>query len=221
MAGKSKVKDDEPRNVVSVEHGPEDNPDDSVARTVTRPTVQAARVMQRFGGKSLEINALVRELSGQVAAVNRGDMSRGEAMLTAQAHTLDELFSHLACRAHANMEGGYLDASDRCMRLALKAQSQCRTTWETLAEIKNPRPVAFVKQANFATGPQQVNNGVSRPERAGAHAGGKSDKRPNELLEQQHGERLDTGTAGTAGRGDLALAALERINGTQDGARQG
>jgi hypothetical protein len=37
--------------------------------------------------------------------------------------------------------------------LALKAQSQCRATLETLAAIKNPQPVAFVRQANIAHGP--------------------------------------------------------------------
>ena len=43
------------------------------------------------------------------------------------------------------------------MRLALKAQGQCRATLETLATIKNP-PVVFARQANIAQGPQQVNN---------------------------------------------------------------
>jgi hypothetical protein len=41
-----------------------------------------------------------------------------------------------------------------------KPQAQCRATIEALAEIKNPRPVAFVKQANIAQGPQQVNNRI-------------------------------------------------------------
>jgi hypothetical protein len=45
------------------------------------------------------------------------------------------------------------------MRLALKAQSQSRATVETLAAIKNP-PVVYARQANFAAGHQQVNNGV-------------------------------------------------------------
>jgi hypothetical protein len=45
------------------------------------------------------------------------------------------------------------------MRLALKAQRQCRATIETLVMAKNPAPVTFVKQANVAHGPQQVNNG--------------------------------------------------------------
>ena len=81
-------------------------------------------------------------------------------MLIAQAHTLDELFNHLARRARHNL-GEYLIAGETYLRLALKAQSQCRATLETLAQIKNPPSVAFVKQANIANGPQQVNNEVT------------------------------------------------------------
>jgi hypothetical protein len=47
------------------------------------------------------------------------------------------------------------------MRLALKAQSQCRATLETAAAMKNSQPVAFVRQANVAHGPQQVNNSAA------------------------------------------------------------
>jgi hypothetical protein len=54
--------------------------------------------------------------------------------------------------------GEYVNAAETYMRLALKAQSQCRTTLETLAGIKNPASVTFVRQANVAHGPQQVNN---------------------------------------------------------------
>ena len=43
------------------------------------------------------------------------------------------------------------------MRLALKAQSQCRTTIETLTILKNPTTI-FARQANIAQGSQQVNN---------------------------------------------------------------
>jgi hypothetical protein len=41
------------------------------------------------------------------------------------------------------------------LRLAFKAQGQCRSTFETLALMKNP-PV-FARNANIANGPQQVN----------------------------------------------------------------
>ena len=47
-------------------------------------------------------------------------------------------------------------------RLALKAQSQCRATLETLADIKQPRHVVIAQQANLAH-QQQVNNGTGQP----------------------------------------------------------
>jgi hypothetical protein len=80
-------------------------------------------------------------------------------MLMAQAAALNAIFTELARRAAVNM-GEYLQATETYLRLALKSQAQCRATLQTLAEIKNPHPVAFVKQANIANGPQQVNNRV-------------------------------------------------------------
>jgi hypothetical protein len=38
-----------------------------------------------------------------------------------------------------------MEKFDPFLRLALKAQSQCRATWEAIAEVKNPRAVAFVR----------------------------------------------------------------------------
>ena len=56
-----------------------------------------------------------------------------------------------------------MQAAETYVRLALKAQAQCRATLETLATIKNP-PVVYARQANIAAGRQQVNNGPgSRP----------------------------------------------------------
>lgn len=122
-----------------------------------------------------------------MAAVAKGDLGRAEAILVAHAHTLDEIFSALARRSAANIEAGYGESADRYMRLALKAQSQCRTTLEALAEIKDPRPVAFVRQANIAAGPQQVNNAFSLPD----SRAGNSQNEPIKLLEDSDGERLD------------------------------
>lgn len=68
-----------------------EKPDDAMARTLTRPEMQAAALIQELEGDHHEVNALVRELSSQVAAVNGGDLRRAEGMLTCQAHTLDEL----------------------------------------------------------------------------------------------------------------------------------
>lgn len=67
------------------------------------------------------------------------------------------IFNEIARRAALNM-GEHLQATDKYMRLAMKAQGQCRATLQTLGELKNPRQMAFVKQANIANGYQQVNN---------------------------------------------------------------
>lgn len=112
-----------------------------------------------FGISDLtECVAVVRE---KIALVQAGDMSDVEATLTSQASALNAIFAEMARRAALNM-GEHLQATDTYLRHAFKAQAQCRATLETLAEIKNPRAVAFVKQANIANGPQQVNNGEPR-----------------------------------------------------------
>ena len=87
-------------------------------------------------------------------------------------------------------------AAEMYMRLALKSQSQCRATVETLAEIKNPSHVAFVRQANIANGPQQVNNGIA----ADAPRAVENVIQPSKLLEGERiGERMDTGAKSKAG----------------------
>src|ERR1017187_7567322 len=130
-----------------------------IAQLAVTPSLQAASTIKRWSSAvgDLDISGLIDELRQQAATASSGDLKRQEAMLAIQAHTLDTIFNELARRSSTNL-GGYLEAADRYMRLALKAQSQCRATIETLAEIKNPRPVAFVNQANIANGPQQVNN---------------------------------------------------------------
>ena len=100
-------------------------------------------------------------------------------------------------------------------RLALKAQSQCRATLETLAVIKNPPNVAFVRQANIANGPQQVNN-APPPVGEGSRAR-KTENLQNKLLGAQNGERLDTGTASTAIGVDSHLETVGAIDRAEDG----
>ena len=128
--------------------------------------------------------------------------------MTSQAVALNAIFTNLALRAHLNI-GEHWDAAERYMRLALKAQGQCRTTLETLATIKNP-PTVFARQANIAHGPQQVNNGVSL-----ARAGNPESVQ-NKLLEAND-ERLDGGPADSAGAGDQSLAAVGTLDRSANG----
>ena len=140
-------------------------------------------------------------LNTQVKEVQAGNLGSVERTLVAQANTLDAIFNELASRAARNM-GEYLNATETYLRLALKAQTQCRATLETLAAIKNP-PIIYARQANVTTGPQQVNNTIAPNTRER-----ETENAPTQLFEAQHGERLDSRTTGTASGSDPAMATL-------------
>ncbi len=91
-------------------------------------------------------------LEETVAAVQRGELGEAEGLLMAQAVTLNTIFARCAVQASRNLDGQHLEGTERYLRLALKAQSQCRTTIETLAIVKNPTTI-FARQANIAAGP--------------------------------------------------------------------
>lgn len=107
----------------------------------------------------MDLIAICDELRSHAEAINRGDLSRPEAMLMGQAQALESLWVRLLERG---MEQKHAEHHDQLMRLALKAQAQSVRTLEVLAAIKQP-PVVFATQANVTTGPQQVNNAPPRP----------------------------------------------------------
>lgn len=159
MANKRKPTKKRVPNQLTVPKKPDEDQATAIARTVLRPTVQAVVTLKEYGKScgDLDLSGLLDFLNEQTKAVIDGDLKRGEAMLTAQAHTLDAIFNNLAFRAAKNM-GEYMQACETYLKLALRAQSQWRATWEALATIKNPPMVGYVKQANIAQGHQQVNN---------------------------------------------------------------
>lgn len=171
--------------------------------------MQGAITLRSYLPVEVSLTDLGLELEDQCKRVSGGDLKRAEHLLATQAQTLDAIFHKLARRA-AHTES--LNQFDTDLRLALKAQSQCRATLESLAVIKNPPQVAFVRQANIAHGPQQVNNGVA----AEAPRAGISENQPNKILEQQHGERLDFGAAGAASGIDSTLEAVGTGHRPQD-----
>lgn len=170
-----------------------------------------ARVAQSFGSQVLpnvpitELFAVMTDLGHRVAG---GDLSDVERILTAQIVALNAAFtgSMQQSRAATTLEG-----RESYMRLALRSQSQCRATAETIATMKMP-PV-FAKQANFASGPQQVNNGdVSRDGR-GSRARVTVIPQNKLLASGSTNERVDRRTSRTsAGRDSVveAVAALDR-----------
>ena len=182
-------------------------------RMLTSPEVAAYRVIGATQPKHLadeiDVPGLLATLRDQARAVSSGDLSRAESLLMNQADALQSLFVGLVERS---LQQEYLIHMEGFMRLALKAQSQCRATLETLAAVKNP-PVVYARQANVTTGPQQVNNGVW-PNRA----------RETEISQFQLSGadrelRQDTRASGSASANDLLVEAVASVNGTKNGGR--
>ena len=182
------------------------------ARLMVSPELAAYRVLSSADSKGsmiqmwsgIDVPSLTDVLRDQAAAVNRGELNHIEAMLMNQATAMQNLFARLAERG---MSCDTIVPFEANLRIALRAQSQCRATLETLAAIKNP-PVVFAKQANInqGNGNQQVNNGTPAP---ATHAE-KIINQPNELLEGQHGgETLDTRTTGATIVKDPARATVD------------
>lgn len=171
---------------------------EKLAALATNGTFTAATLQTYAGaGEELRITDLVSAMRDAGDETVAGDMGRFERVLTNQFLTLDALFNNLAQRSGRQESFKGIEVM---MRLALKAQAQARATAETLALMKNPMP--YIRQANIAHGPQQVNNGT--------HASAaKNQNSPNELLEHQHGNTLDFGAAAAPGRADPAMATVE------------
>jgi len=141
------------------------------------------------------------ELNGSIEKMWDGDMKKCEAMLLSQAVALQSIFTNLSRRA---INQDYLKQMDAYLRLGLKAQAQAVRTIEALAEMKNPRNVAFVKQANIANN-QQVNNGQVSQARSFENQQSKLSGATYELLE-------NTGTQGIASGVNPALETVGEIN---------
>jgi len=207
MATKKSTKPKEPinnPNELRVPHTGGQTQEAHRAEVAYDPAVRSVAGAQDFIKGMLGAQGLtesLQALNAQVKEVQSGNLGGVEKTLVAQANTLDAIFNELARRAARNM-GEHLSATEVYLRLALKAQTQCRATLETLATIKNP-PIIYARQANVTTGPQQVNNGMAPITRTR-----ETENAPPQLLEAQHGKRLDTGTTGTASRGDPTMATV-------------
>lgn len=210
----SKTKTDP--KALPVAKDPSQTTEQALSRAAVNPSINSAAVMGAYQGNlmgnNLDMGELVDCLRESCERVNGGDLSDLEAMLVTQATTLQTLFGSLARRA-ANQE--HLRQYETFMGLALKAQAQSRATISALVDLKFPRQATFVKQANIAHGPQQVNNATKTDQYAQARAhAGNSQSKPNELLEDQcHGSAyLDTRATTAPAGSHPAVATLGPIH---------
>jgi hypothetical protein len=171
-------------------------------------------------GEEVNLSDWLEIMGASIEGVQENDLRNVEAILTGQVLALDAIFTNLARKANLNNR---MDQLELCMRLALKAQNQCRATAQALAAIKNPQQTVFMKQANIANGPQQVNNGPIDDDR---NTDGKAQKKNNSLKNKlltadEKGERLDTGTTGKAGGDNTEMEAVGAVNRAKNRGRKG
>ena len=185
----------------------------AVAWVAVNPETNAAVVIDAYqsniAGDDVNLMALIEALRKSNDQSKAGDLSHLEAMLIGQATALQTIFVSLAKRAHHQTSQAHFEAF---LGLALKAQAQSRATISALVDLKYPRQATFVKQANIAHGPQQVNNASHAQE---------IQPRQNELLEDASHERLDTGKTTAATRGHPTLETVESVHRPKKPRRQG
>jgi hypothetical protein len=185
------------------------------AELTTSPELAAYRVInaaeQNSGvEKNLDVPTLIETLRDQAQAVNHQDLAQAEAMLLNQATALQSLFARLTEKAFS---AKHISQFNDFIRVALRAQNQCRATIETLSTIKNP-PIVYARQANVTTGPQQINNGVA--------ASSQMREIKNEQIQlsvEDNELRTDTGTPALTGRINQEVETVGKIYRPQNGRR--
>ena len=134
---------------------------DTVAKAMLGSGIRHGHVAAVFAGKMLnetgesvglmDAAAVIEQRAAEAMA---GDLSFASATLASQAMTCDLMFSEFARRA-AEQVGTNIDAAERYAKLAMKAQSNCRTTLEALARLHQPREQT-VRHININAGGQAV-----------------------------------------------------------------
>jgi len=204
---KAKKKNRNSLTIVTPEGG---NDDKAMSDAAIDPATQSSMTVKRFGAadyfRDTDLNSLVDTLSEQIKATNSNDLANLEGMLTGQAYALNAIFNRLTQIASWNIDD-HLKGAEICLKLGLRAQSQCRSTIEAISAVKNPPMMGYVKQANITQGPQQVNNNQDNTSRAGEKQNPK-----NKLLEKQDGNQLDTGTTSESIGDDSAMETVGTIN---------
>lgn len=159
-------------------------------------------------GRLLDAPTIMDQLATSANKVNDGNLKEVEQMLVTQAKTLDYIFyDALKQLADVNM----INQIEVFSNIAFRAQSQCRKTLATLAELKHPRRVTFVKQQNNAIN-QQVNNGIEHKSRNFKN----NKKLANELISEVTHEKVDIGGTISASSIDSASETVEIFDRTKN-----
>ncbi len=216
MARKAKqVTKTGPNNSFTVNRGEAETAEFATARAILAPHFRHAVTASQIhkaqfgameGAPGLGDYAAAIRAKGDFA--EKGELGFASRMLSAQAVTLDNIFTEMARRMALNM-GEYLGATETYARIALKAQAQSRATLEALAKLHQPREqtvrhvhvneggqAVIADQFHHHTGGQE--NGKAADQ---SHATGKAGSCPAMLSQDQEGNEMPV----TSSKGAEAL----------------
>ena len=197
----------------------------STAQFLLNPHATSALIISRTfdTGSESPVAYIAKELINKSDAIISGDMKAVEQLLIAQAFALNNIFADSLRKAMGSTPQfvpHIRSVNEVYAKIGLKAQAQCRATLETLANIKNPPQLAFVRQQNIAY-QQQVNNKEASPPQPESkveatpvndepRARGNNKIFTNELLETSNNvTRLELGTKKKAGGTNKELVPVE------------
>lgn len=183
------------------------------AEAILNPTAANAITALDYSktfGSNLSLQEVLNVMNDNAKQVKEGKLDYLESMLTSQATVLNSIFTDFARRAVVAPNVPQLEVY---LRMAFKAQSQCRTTIEAIGELKYPKQATFIRQANIAN-QQQVNNGLNHSQSDIKPRAGKKNLTPsNELLTETLHATLDKGRTRETVKTHSRLEAVGEIHG--------
>lgn len=151
-----------------------------IAQACNSPLISSSKIVYTMQGNAeIKVIDVASDMGEQVGFLNGDSIKPIEKMLMTQAYALQAIFEKASLQIARSDTVGALQAWGV---LAMKAQGQCRQTLATIADIRNPKPTAFIKQQNNAI-TQQVNN-AGEPQK-------EFEISANELLSEVKYEALD------------------------------
>jgi hypothetical protein len=146
-------------NTVNIERQPGKSDEQLMTELAMSPLVRntlcsKSYATPAFSGSPPQFQAALEFLKVIASEVRGGNLDRLTDMLVAQALTLDCMFTEYSRRSLLNA-GEYIGAAQSYATMALKAQTNCRTTVEALAKTKRGA-TQTVKVVHIHQGAQAV-----------------------------------------------------------------
>jgi hypothetical protein len=213
-------------NGVSIKASALETPEQAAARAMVDGVITNAFLFQVASAPMMPAftatttDAVLQEMAKQGQAVADGDLSGVVKILNSQIAVLNSVFATCLNKA---LRAEHYEVTEAYMRMALRAQANCRTNAEAITAITHPpHPAVFAKQANITSGPQQINNQQINDAGSVTRARtGTTEIQQSKLLEARNTDaRMDGGATGATADGDPEMETVEAFDGATHERRQ-